>query len=314
VVPTINLIHEAGQIHAAQWQKYTLTPRKDGRNALLAFPACSRVAGQTGNNRLRQQHLHCNTTRVRENHTNCGLFRNRRLCRADGVIQMHYTRILHDKNIKQEEESMNNVPGMVYCTACGRQIYALAPICPACGAPHQPDPAAVPGMSPSPAQRTPAATASHPYATPAPAYRTTSWPKALLIILGIGFIICAGLGALAAIALPAYSDYHKRTAVLEALELASGAKASETEFYSDKGRFPTTFEEEGIDPSVLHSGAVQGFTLDPVTHAIVITFNSKVNEGGQLLLTPSYSNNTIYWTCSVGPGLNPAYAPSNCLH
>lgn len=211
---------------------------------------------------------------------------------------------------------MNNVPGMVYCTACGRQIYALAPICPACGAPHQPDPSAVPGMSPSPVHRTPAqapaAAVSHPDATPAPVYKTTSWATALLIILGVGFIICVGLGVLAGIALPAYSDYHKRDAVSEALALASPAKSSETEFYSDKGRFPTTFEEEGIDPSALRSGAVREFTLDPVTHAIVITFNAKVNEGGQLLLTPSYSNNTIYWTCSVGPGLNALYAPSNC--
>ncbi|MBS7325296.1 MAG: pilin, partial [Thiopseudomonas sp.] len=45
-------------------------------------------------------------------------------------------------------------------------------------------------------------------------------------------IVVAIIGILAAIALPAYQDYTKRSHVSEGLSLAAGAKASVTEYYS----------------------------------------------------------------------------------
>ena len=50
-------------------------------------------------------------------------------------------------------------------------------------------------------------------------------------------IVVAIIGILAAIALPAYQDYTKRTHVSEGLTLAGGAKASVTEYYSSQGKF-----------------------------------------------------------------------------
>src|SRR5690554_5516266 len=59
-------------------------------------------------------------------------------------------------------------------------------------------------------------------------------------------IVVAIIGILAAIALPAYQDYTKRTHVSEGLTLAGGAKAAVTEFYSTNNRFPANNTSAGL--------------------------------------------------------------------
>ncbi len=50
-------------------------------------------------------------------------------------------------------------------------------------------------------------------------------------------IVVAIIGILAAIALPAYQDYTKRTHVSEGLTLASGTKTAVAEFHDSMGRY-----------------------------------------------------------------------------
>ena len=45
-------------------------------------------------------------------------------------------------------------------------------------------------------------------------------------------IVVAIIGILAAVALPAYQDYTKRSHVSEGMSLASGAKSAMTEYYA----------------------------------------------------------------------------------
>ena len=52
-------------------------------------------------------------------------------------------------------------------------------------------------------------------------------------------IVVAIIGILAAIAIPAYSDYIARAQTSEAVELLSGAKTPLAEFFADKGRYPS---------------------------------------------------------------------------
>ena len=51
-------------------------------------------------------------------------------------------------------------------------------------------------------------------------------------------VVIAIIGILAAIAIPAYQNYTKRSHVSEGLSLAGGAKTGITEFYSSNNRWP----------------------------------------------------------------------------
>ena len=53
-------------------------------------------------------------------------------------------------------------------------------------------------------------------------------------------IVIAIIGILAAIALPAYQDYIARSQMTEGFNLAGGQKGALSEFYADKGRWPST--------------------------------------------------------------------------
>ena len=59
-------------------------------------------------------------------------------------------------------------------------------------------------------------------------------------------IVVAIIGILAAMALPAYQDYTKRSHVSEGLTLAGAAKLGVTEFYADKGTWPTSNTDVGL--------------------------------------------------------------------
>ena len=52
-------------------------------------------------------------------------------------------------------------------------------------------------------------------------------------------IVVAIIGILAAIAIPAYQDYIARSQASESIQLLAGAKAPMSEFFADRGRWPT---------------------------------------------------------------------------
>lgn len=62
-------------------------------------------------------------------------------------------------------------------------------------------------------------------------------------------IVVAIIGILAAIAIPAYQDYIARAQASEALVLFSGVKAPMAEYFADKGQWPATPEEIGLNTS-----------------------------------------------------------------
>ena len=52
-------------------------------------------------------------------------------------------------------------------------------------------------------------------------------------------IVVAIIGILTAIAIPMYLDYTTRSQIAEGLNVAGGAKSAVTEYYQDRGAFPT---------------------------------------------------------------------------
>lgn len=125
-------------------------------------------------------------------------------------------------------------------------------------------------------------------------------------------IVVAIIGILAAIALPAYQDYTKRTHVSEGLSLAAGAKASVTEYYSSQGEWPDSNSAAGLDKASKITGNAVTSVEVGNSGVITVTYNSKVGTGSPTLkLKPSSSDGSVTWDCKDG-SVDKKYRPANC--
>ena len=124
-------------------------------------------------------------------------------------------------------------------------------------------------------------------------------------------IVVAIIGILAAIAIPAYQDYTKRSHVSEGLTLAGAAKAGVAEFYSSQGEWPNNNVSAGVHavPASISGNAVTSITVDNT--AITIVYNSRVEDATTIRLVASDSGGSVKWTCNGGTVPSP-YRPSNC--
>ncbi len=79
-------------------------------------------------------------------------------------------------------------------------------------------------------------------------------------------IVVAIIGILAAVAIPAYSDYTARAQVSEAVSLTSSLKTPLAEYYADKGSMPSSPDSVGATTSGKYVasivlGAISGGTV-----------------------------------------------------
>ncbi len=128
-------------------------------------------------------------------------------------------------------------------------------------------------------------------------------------------IVVAIIGILAAIALPAYQDYTKRSHVSEGLSLAGSAKLAATEFYADRGAWPTTNTAAGLPADTAITGnAVKSVGIGATGGVITITYNSKVTDNATILLTPTVNdgNGSVIWNCATGGTVLAKFRPATC--
>jgi type IV pilus assembly protein PilA len=130
-------------------------------------------------------------------------------------------------------------------------------------------------------------------------------------------IVVAIIGILAAIAIPAYSDYTIRSQVTEGLNLASDLKAGVAEYYAQTGNWPN------IDDIIGSSGggaAAKGgkyvSQIDVQNGVVTIQFGNQVNtkiQGAVLSLNPGTNlNGDVIWVCgnAGAPGVSGFSGPA----
>lgn len=130
-------------------------------------------------------------------------------------------------------------------------------------------------------------------------------------------IVVAIIGILAAIALPAYQDYMGRSQMTEAMTLASGAKTSVAEFYSNKGYFPGNNTSAGLAAANAITGKYVNTTTVVSGKITAQMKGSGVAAGlasANLILSPTTNAGSVTWKCSSG-STDPnvlKYYPSSC--
>jgi type IV pilus assembly protein PilA len=123
-------------------------------------------------------------------------------------------------------------------------------------------------------------------------------------------IVVAIIGILAAIAIPAYSDYTKRAKVTELVTAGSACKASVSEYFQSQGAFPTTLAAAGC--STTSTAKISSITL---TGNGIITVGSAITGvTGNYVLVPTEStanSGVLEWACTTST-IDAKYRPANC--
>ena len=122
-------------------------------------------------------------------------------------------------------------------------------------------------------------------------------------------IVIAIIGILAAVALPAYSDYTKRAKVTEALGFAAAAKTSVSEYYLSQGSMPALSVDAGIAEISSGTGVVTSLTYAAGT--ITVAVDAGTGATGTFTLVGTGSTTGVAWDCNRLT-LASQYLPADC--
>jgi len=128
-------------------------------------------------------------------------------------------------------------------------------------------------------------------------------------------IVVAIVGILAAVAVPMYLDYTVRSQIAEGLNLSTSAKVAVTEFFQDRGVFPTNNTAAGVEAAT----DIQGKYVSSITVAddvITVQYGNEVNAqvfGETITLTAdTTSAGSVKWVCASGGVIQDNHLPAAC--
>ena len=128
-------------------------------------------------------------------------------------------------------------------------------------------------------------------------------------------IVVAIVAILAAIALPAYQDYIIRSQVAEGATLLDGTKTTTTEFFQNKGYFPSTNLSAGMATAASINGnyVTSVTTATGVTSALMGVNANKAISGEILILSAITAANggSVKYTCRSS-NIQARYLPTTC--
>ncbi len=124
-------------------------------------------------------------------------------------------------------------------------------------------------------------------------------------VLGSDITTVAVVGVLAAVAIPAYTDYLKRAKVAEGMSLLGGLKTPAEEFLASKDRLPGV---EEISGKTAGKYTAKLYLLEDGS-GYAAEFKPETGLAGRIMLL--YDPDTGIWTCTH-EGMNKAYLPSAC--
>ena len=131
-------------------------------------------------------------------------------------------------------------------------------------------------------------------------------------------IVIAIIGILAAIAIPAYTDYTTRARVSEALTTASSMKATVSENIISAGGDEIVSTNDNCAGVATFLTKSSGSTKNVDSAAcssgdgVITVTTTEAAKSVPLILTPEYSGDNVQWVCSTDTTTNKKYVPSEC--
>ena len=131
-------------------------------------------------------------------------------------------------------------------------------------------------------------------------------------------IVVAIIGILAAIAVPKYLDYTVRAQISEGLNLSSAAKAAVTEYFQDRGSWPTNNAAAGLaNATDIRGNYVSQVSASavPPNGILTITFGNDANAkilGQTITLTATNNLGSVRWVCASGGFIPDKHLPGAC--
>lgn len=128
-------------------------------------------------------------------------------------------------------------------------------------------------------------------------------------------IVVAIIGILAAVAIPAYSDYTARAQISEAMSLTAGTKTGIVEYIADNGALPVAVTSIGgtdtgkYVSTITLSGTVPNVTIS-ATMKGVGSVNTKITNSVFAIQT---ADNGKTWNCDAAPtSIASSLLPGTC--